>query len=187
VRSEFGVDSQDAAWAAQHVVVGEMPMTLLNDPPCHQERLGLDQAIKRAVTMDPDLWRIDHPLLLELERDSVVDVVPGVLLVAEDLVHHAPRPLARRGDTRSVQIVGDGPPALALRDELFVELAEQRSELIPLLVAAGARVLLHQQVHTAERLLLDDGLVLPLVRFALVDNLSHVDQVLQRAIGVPPG
>ena len=85
---------QQSAQSIQQFFVGEPLAALKNDFLGRIEQLRWNDRLKCAVSPDLHVGRVDHTLLLKLERNMVIDVVADVLLIAQHLVHRTARPWA---------------------------------------------------------------------------------------------
>ena len=94
--------------------------------PCAQdalrrvEELRRHDALERAFLLDPHVGAVNHPVLLEFERPTVVDVVADVFLVGQHLANGRASPIPPKvgtcplcvqpfGDVQFRQVVGDKP------------------------------------------------------------------------------
>ena len=59
----------------QHLLVGEPIRPLPDDRLSGIEQEPVDDRLEDAVGTDPHVWTVPNPLLLELERDAVPDIV----------------------------------------------------------------------------------------------------------------
>ena len=76
----------------EHLLVREDAISLLDDTTHNEERLKVNNGLKNRIGSNPHVGGVTDSLLLELEGDTVVDIVADVLFVGEDLLDHAARP-----------------------------------------------------------------------------------------------
>ena len=86
-----------------------VPIALSYHSLSGEEYWRVHDPLESAICTDPHFGIINNPLLLELERAPVVDIVANVLFVREDLVDGAARPeLAKIGfDTLFIELSRD--------------------------------------------------------------------------------
>src|SRR3546814_10947817 len=95
----MAVRLEQAQQAVEQLVVTQPPRTPGNDCLGGLEQLAIDDRREHTIGPDPHGWAVADSFPLELERDAVPDVVAGVLLVDQHLMHGAARPgSAKVGD-----------------------------------------------------------------------------------------
>jgi hypothetical protein len=90
----------------EHFLIGQSNATCLNDSLSRLKDAGIHDGREGAVGPDPHVGRVDDALVLQLEGDAVVNVVPNVFLVGQHLVHCAAGP-------RTAEI---GQPSFVVQD-----------------------------------------------------------------------
>lgn len=114
------------AKSLQHIVIGELARALLDDDLRRIEEQSVHRSGEGSISPDPFITRILAPSLMQLDRDTVPDVVADLFLVDQNLMDCAARPGASDiiEDAALIQVTRDGVLVAAVLHEAAIDPAD---------------------------------------------------------------